>query len=353
MIDNPIMEWLTDVNTCFLIGAGCSACAKKPLIEDLSTRVVTKSVDSAITLFNKLEGSHGRKATVEDLLNQLLQIKRLLSSRKDKKEGEWDLEKCEDTIKTILHAIAEEIGGDWRSSPIHENFLRRLASHRSRKSVDIFSVNYDVVLEATLEALRFPYTDGFRGAENAHFDPSLYDEEPKNGPFFRLFKLHGSINWIRDPDDVIRRRPFQKGVSEERQVIYPSEQKYFQTQYGVYEELLRRMRDRLREDRQNNKLVVLGCSMSDSHITEAIVDAIRAPGSNLTVYVFVGPETDHDSQISRFQALLDRCDNRLNVMVGQHEFLGPALEKAEWDHLKSKELWRFENLVSLLAGYVS
>lgn len=353
MADNPIIDWLTDVNTCFLIGAGCSVCAGKPLIGDLSTRVVKKLTAPTTTLFSKLDGSHGRKATVEDLLNQLLQIKRLLSSRKDKEDGEWNLEKCEEAIRKTLQTIVEEIGGDWRTSPIHERFLKRLASHSSRKHCDIFSLNYDVVFEASLEALKIPYIDGFRGAENAYYDPSIFDEESKKVPLFRLFKLHGSVNWIREVDDTVRRRPYWKDDLGERQVIYPSEQKYFQSQYGVYEQLLNRFRDRLREDRPNNKLIVLGYSMLDDHITEAIVDAVLSPGSNLTVYAFVGPAADSKSQIDQFNGLVKRCNNRLNVMIGNHEFLGPALERTEWDSIKDKGMWKFENIVNLLAGGIA
>lgn len=350
MAENPIVDWVTDANTCFLIGAGCSLCAGKPLIKELSSRVLAKLGPPSTTLFDKLEGSCGRKATVEDLLNQLLQIKRLLSSRKEKKEGDWDLNKTDEAIKKALLAIVEEVGGEWLPSSTHERFLQRLAGHGGRKLYDIFLLNYDVVIEATLEASRLSYTDGFRGAENAHFDLTLYDEEPRQGPFFRLFKLHGSINWVRDSEDTVRRQPYRKDDLGERQVIYPSEQKYFQTQYGVYESLLARMRIRLREDRPNNKLVILGYSLSDDHIAEAIVDAVCAPGNNLTVYAFVGPEADLGAQTSRLQALADRCHTRFNVMIGQHKFIGPALEKTEWDALKAMDLWKFENLVSMLTG---
>lgn len=290
-------------------------------MNDLSKRVLTKLTPPATSLFDKLEGSYGRNATVEDLLNQLLQIKRLLSGRKDKKDGEWDVKKADAAIKKTLHAIVEEVGGDWCTSPTHENFLRRLVSYGGRKLCDIFSLNYDVVFEATLESLRLPYTDGFRGADNAYFDPTLYDEERNEVPFFRLFKLHGSINWIRDADEIVRRRPYKKDDPNERQVIYPSEQKYLQTQYGVYELLLSLFRNRLREARPNNKLVVIGYSLSDDHIIEAIVDAIGTPGSNLTVYAFVGPGADPDQQISRLRTIVYRCQNRFNVMIGRHEFL--------------------------------
>ena len=350
MAENPIVEWLTDANTAFLLGAGCSVCAGKPLIADLTTRVVSKLSTPATTLFDTLEGAYGRKATVEDLLNQLLQIKRLLSSRKNKRDGEWTLDITEEAIRNTLQIIVDEIGGEWTPSAYHERFLSRLATHTGRKACDIFSLNYDVVLEATLEALKLPYTEGFRGAENAHFDPNLYDVESQEAPFFRLFKLHGSVNWLRDTDDVVRRRPYRKSDPGDRQVIFPSEQKYLQTQYGVYEELLSRMRRRLREERPNNKLVVVGYSISDDHIAEAIVDAVRAPSSNLTVYALVGPETDLASQTKRFQTIVQRCDNRFNVMIGRHLFLGPGIETSDWEAIKGKDLWKFENLVDALVG---
>lgn len=352
MAENPIVEWFTDANTCFLVGAGSSVCAGKPLMKELSTKVVEKLAAPAQALFQKLEGSGGREATVEDLLNQLLLLKRLLSGRKHKGDGTWDLEKTHEAIRMTLHAIVQEVGGEWHSSPTHGLFLRRLASYGGRKVCDIFSLNYDVVFEATLEHLRFAYTDGFRGADNAYFDPSLYDEEREGFPFFRLFKLHGSVTWVREENEVVRRRPYQKDSPSERQVIYPSEQKYLQTQFGIYESLLSRFRSRLKESRQNNKLVVLGYSLSDEHITEALVDAVCAQGSNLTVYAFVGPEEDLAVQTQRLQALVDRCQNRFNVLIGQHAFLGPALEKAEWDELKLRDLWKFENLVTMLAGGV-
>ncbi len=61
----------------------------------------------------------------------------------------------------------------------------------------------------------------------------------------RIYKLHGSVNWLTD-DDTVRRRPGYSLGSASRAVVYPAEQKYFQTQYGIYEVLMRRFRDRLR-----------------------------------------------------------------------------------------------------------
>ena len=133
-------------------------------------------------------------------------------------------------------------------------------------------------------------------------------------------------------------------------MIYPCEQKYFQSQYGAYEAMLMRFRQRLRQERANNKLVVLGYSMSDEHIVEAILDAVQARASNLTVYALLGPESTVELQIARFRKLVDSGKGRINVMIGQSEFLGPGLERADWETIRGMDFWKFENLVRLLAG---
>jgi len=350
MVEHPIIDWLTDVSTCFLLGAGCSKCAGKPLITELSTKVLMGVGKQVESLYGKLVGFGGREPTVEDLLTQLLQIRRLLVARKIQEDGEWNVGCVEDAITTTTKAIVKQIGAEWKSSPIHERFLQRLAGHSARKTCDIFSLNYDVVMESSLEQLCFAYTDGFRGGENAYFDPSMYDVDSRPGTLFRYYKLHGSVNWFRDANGVVRRRPAQNESGTEPHIIYPSEQKYFQSQYGVYETLLSRFRDRLRERTPNNKLVILGYSLSDEHIVEAIIDSVCSPQSNLTVYALLGAEPDPNIQTARLQALVDRCHNRFNVMVGRHAFLGSALESGEWDAIKAMDLWKYENLVGLLTG---
>lgn len=344
-----IMEWITDASACFLLGTGCSVCAKKPLMNKLTEQVVGKLDKLSKDLFKQLEGFNGREATVEDLLNQFLQMKRLLAGRKEKKQGDWDIEKVEESIRKTLQEIVKEIGCQWDFSPKHELFFQRLLQHKGRKVCDIFSLNYDVVLEATLEKSCIPYIDGFRGAENAYFDSTLFDIETFDIPLFRLFKIHGSINWVKDDKEVVRRKPsYPDSLVDERQVIYPCEQKYFLTQYGIYETLMNLFRKRLRDRRPNNKLVIIGYSFADNHINEAIIDAICDPGNNLTVYAFVGEEEKTDAQIKRLENLIERCSHKLNIMVGAKKFLGNALEASEWQEIQSENLWKFENLVKVM-----
>lgn len=350
MLENPVLDWVMDANSCFLLGAGCSAPAGKPMMDGLTAQVIAGIEEPAKSLFARLEGIHGGAPTVEDLLNQVLQLKSVMACRKGKKIDGWELANCDESIKKILSRVITAVGCQWQSSATHEDFLKRLAGHAGRKVCDIFTLNYDVLIEATLEELSYLYTDGFWGAENAYFDVNTFDQEPTKGPFFRLYKLHGSVNWSRDSEGCVRRRPGSAADNDRPQVIYPCEQKYVQSQYGVYEALLGRFRQRLRDPRPNNKLVVLGYSMRDEHIVEAILDGVRAPGSNLTVYVLVGAEPDEASQLGRFQKLVEQGMSRLNVMIGDSKFLGPALEKSDWDDIRSQNCWMFENLVGFLAG---
>jgi len=345
-----IVDWIMDTNTCFLLGAGCSKCAGKPLIGELTEKVKESLSKPAKAILRDLCGSYGRPATIEDLINHLLQLHKLLSSRKNQEHETWTPKTIEDEITLIQTAIVKTIGTEWVSNDVHKNFLLRLTDQRDRKTCDIFCLNYDTIIEASLEELKIPYTDGFRGAENAYFDPSLYDFIPINVPYFRLFKLHGSINWIRDNDETVRRRPAAQIADHRRAVVYPAEQKYVQTQYGIYETLLSYFRNRLREDRPNNKLVVIGYSFSDEHINVAIEDSIIANGSNLTVYAFVGPEENIEAQEKRLKEMAERCDDRFNVFVGQHAYISSSIEPDEWEKIKGLDLWKFENLVDLIVG---
>jgi hypothetical protein len=349
MDKSTIIDILTDANTCFLIGAGCSKCAGKPLMVELTAKVKEKLTDDGKKVLENLNGPDGKSApTVEDLTNQLLQLKRIIAQRKTPLVDGWDIAKIEAEIKLIQKEVVSIIGTKWESNKHHEDFLERL-SQNIKKPRDIFLLNYDTLLEAGMDKLKLGYADGFRGSENAHFDPNTYLSTDVRA--FNIYKLHGSVNWIRNEDNVVRRRPLLNIKEEDaRHVIYPAEQKYLQTQYGVYEILLKLFRERLRKDLVNNRLVVLGYSFSDEHINIAIEDSILAAGSNLTVFAFIGGSTS-DTRKDELREMVKRCDNRLNFIVGDKEYIGTGLNKDECESfITTVDLSRFENIVSLLTG---
>ena len=218
-----IAEWILDANTCFLLGAGCSKCAGKPLITELTDAVKIKLSNKGKDLLATLKGTYDRPATVEDLINYLLRLQSLRTSQKEPDDATWTSSGIEEELAVIKKNIIDTLGIGWSTSSIHEKFLRRVMQQTARPVCDIFSLNYDTVLEASLENLKLAYTDGFTGSENAHFDPQLFDDKSARQRF-RIYKLHGSINWARDDDETVRRKPLQSIGDHPRAVIFPAEQ---------------------------------------------------------------------------------------------------------------------------------
>ncbi len=352
-IREQITEWLTGIDTCYLLGAGCSVCAGKPMIGKLTENVLADADAEVIKHFNSLKTSGDRKATVEDLINYLIRYRHILETINNADDHSISINQIDKWLKFIKQKIVAEVADDWEPSDYHRRFLRRMHGQPQRRIRDIFSLNYDTLLEASLDEQRIPYVDGFRGTNRAWFDPETFDEAGTSASY-RLFKLHGSLNWTRDEAGHVRRgRNANNDAADERVVVYPSEQKYLQTQYGAYETLIGRFRDRLRASSVNNCLVVLGYSFNDQHINEAICDAITSRGSNLTVIAFIGPEEDRDRQNARLTEFAARCDARFNAFIGggaTGHFVGHAVDAQTGKAVLDAELWKFEKLVDFIAG---
>lgn len=346
-----VLQWITGSDTCFLIGAGCSRCADKPLIEELTTKVIANVHQGIKTEFDGLKSRGIRPPTIEDLINYLVRYSLILQTVQNQSNHTMTPEWIENALQEIKKEIVKNIVDLWVPSSVHARFLQRVGK-RSKISRDIFTLNYDTIFEATLDHLRFPYVDGFRGSQNAWFDPSVFEEEPEIASNFRIYKLHGSINWVRENTGHVRRMVIRSAddITDQAVVVYPSEQKYLQTQFGVYETLIGRFRNRLRKNDVNNCLVIFGYSFNDEHINEAIIDAVRTIGSNLTVIAFVGPAAKADEQKLQLKAIAARCDDRFNAYVGNSFYVGEALDENESKTLLAEELWKFENLVDYIAG---
>ncbi|WP_394884787.1 SIR2 family protein [Clostridium butyricum] len=73
------------------------------------------------------------------------------------------------------------------------------------KQINIFTTNYDVILELTMEEESIEYNDGFQGRINPYFSISNYNRIYHKQtlftnrisvlPIFNIYKIHGSITW--------------------------------------------------------------------------------------------------------------------------------------------------------------
>ncbi|MFG1248376.1 SIR2 family NAD-dependent protein deacylase [Xanthobacter flavus] len=215
--------------------------------------------------------------------------------------------------RTIRRTIAAQVNPDSSSFPEklpHEDFVRWIARMPRANPVEIFTTNYDVLLETALEAERVPAFDGFVGCNRPFFshDSLSRPESAPGAAWTRLWKVHGSINWrldtVRGRSRVVRTDPHDEG-----EMILPSHHKYDESRKQPYSALLDRLTRVL--DRDDTLIFVCGYSFSDDHINAIIFDALEAKRRpHLVALQFADPEED--------SVLADRAARFLNMMV-----LGP------------------------------
>jgi hypothetical protein len=295
----------------FMLGAGCPVSirvpgeggADKALIPDIKglTALVKSKMEhdegqkeSYAALLRRFEGS-GSEPTIEDLLSHLRSLQEVV--RNSSIDGlnkdaliSLDAAICSLTtqvvdvalpqVTTPYHRLATWIGGVARANP-----------------VEIFTPNYDLLIEQALEIHKIPYFDGFIGARQAFFDLTAMESEVLPTRWVRLWKLHGSINWWRTPaDEVVRKEAKEEG---DRQMIYPSHLKYDQSRRMPYLAMLDRLRDFLR--RGQAILVTCGYSFADQHLNEILLSGLRSNPTAMCFGLLYEPRANYKDALAKAQ----------------------------------------------------
>jgi len=150
-----------------------------------------------------------------------------------------------------------------------------------KHGVEVFTTNYDLLLEQALERSKTPYFDGFSGARDAFFDPSSISKNDLPSRWVRLWKLHGSIGWEKNNKNEIIRIPRSNNAS----MVYPSHIKYDQTQAAPFSSLFERLRNFVLEP--DTLLISTGFSFADAHISSRLLESLQAnPSSALLAFQY-------------------------------------------------------------------
>jgi SIR2-like domain len=145
--------------------------------------------------------------------------------------------------------------------------------------VEIFTTNYDLLMEEALERVRAPYFDGFTGGRDPFFDPVTVSNNDLPSRWTRLWKLHGSLGWTSNENEEVVR----SGKDSAKHLVFPEHLKYEQTQKAPYSALLDRLRAFLATP--DTLLISIGFSFADAHIS-ARVDEGLAGNPSASVFAF-------------------------------------------------------------------
>jgi len=177
--------------------------------------------------------------------------------------------------KTITKTIAENVQPDEGKIPDenpHRKFARWVSRTQRQSPIEIFTTNYDILIEKALEQERVPVFDGFVGSHKPFFlAESLIRSDLAPGKnWTRLWKVHGSVNWELQTENnhkrIVRTKPVKTG-----EMILPSHYKYDESRKQPYVALLQRLSTVL--DNNDTLLVTVGYSFNDEHINNIIFDS--------------------------------------------------------------------------------
>ncbi|WP_222432859.1 SIR2 family protein [Caenimonas sedimenti] len=190
----------------------------------------------------------------------------------------------ESARKSILEECSGFLGPDSDSQlAAHRTFLHKLSRRRTRDSrLKVFTTNYDVCFESAASKQGLIPVDGFSFTQPRTFDPRFFSYDivrrPLNGEdsgaplegVFLLFKLHGSVDWVRSENaDVVIGKPSPESAC----LIYPARGKYQQSYVQPHLELISQYLSSLRNP--NTCVIVTGFGFQDDHLSEPILSAVK------------------------------------------------------------------------------
>jgi len=272
----------------FFLTAGCPFSIRinvNPLIPDMAG--LTKSVEQGISkgplqenflrAKDALVADGNANPNIESILTFLRSLRQVAGCDQVRGFSASDLENLD---KAIADQIMTQVNVTLPDSVTSFDRLAMwIGSRRREFPVQIFTTNYDLLIEQALERARVPYFDGFVGSRNPFFDHQAIEDDRLPARWARLWKLHGSINWTIDSSSNAVRTVDPN--SSEHPLIHPSHLKYTDTRRMPYLAMIDRMRAFLHQP--SAVLVVCGYSFNDAHLNEVLLQGVQ---SNPTAIIF-------------------------------------------------------------------
>ena len=318
--------------------------AIKFISQDNSLLTSKNGINSRYEQIKKCQNSDKLKVNYEDLLSTLHRWSAALLNKAENLIIQDDIEitinrlsldKC---IKQVTRVLANNC--DLRAVEnkllTHENFIRKLLSRPfNLRRTNIFTLNYDTLIEQASDNAGIELFDGFVGTNKRYFRPESYEHdlhiqiETSKGQVhphdrvLRLYKLHGSITWKASDTSYfnpygVEMVNFERIRDEDRLLIYPATSKYGDSLGMPYAELFRRFSSNVA--RQQSALLIIGYGFEDEHVNTIIEQALVSPSFTL---VIVDPSPNSDL----VESFRKREDSNIWIISGDIGYFSSFVEK--------------------------
>lgn len=239
-------------------------------------------------------------------------------------EAEDINEALRQATRALARACSLPASGKESGLATYNTLVRKILTRPlNLKRVNIFTLNYDTLIEQAADAEGVVLIDGFVGTQRRVFRPECYEQdlyfpaETTEGRVHRfdrvlhLYKLHGSITWTASEPTIdnpygVQSVPFNP---EETQplLIYPTPAKYGETLGMPYSELFRRFAGAI--VRPQSVLFVVGYGFGDEHVNAIIRQALAVPSFTLVI-------VDPNPQSDFVKKLREQQDRRVWIAAG-------------------------------------
>jgi hypothetical protein len=196
----------------------------------------------------------------------------------------------------------------------HRRLIKKILTRPlNLRRANLFTLNYDSLIEKAADAEGAVLVDGFVGTLRRIFRPESYNldfyfpAQTTEGRVHRfdrvlhLYKLHGSITWHRCGADWenpygIYATFYNQTAPEDDVLIYPSPLKYGQALGLPYSELFRRFGAAIVQPQ--SVLFAIGYGFGDEHVNALIRQALAIPSFTLVV-IDPSPSSDFVSHLKQ------------------------------------------------------
>lgn len=311
-----------------LLGAGAPMAIKNiidgqacPIIPDIAE--MTKQIYSLLSEDEGLKDSFSTICShfatdgkpipnIEEVLSHIRSLKQIIGTGEVRGLKTSELNELDCFICNKINDLVDKCLTE-KNTPYHKIAAWIRAISRTNP-VEIFTTNYDLLMEQALEDLRVSYYDGFSGSRFTFFDTHTIEDDQLPSKWARLWKLHGSINWYINEHGIVYRSisPSQHG---DRQVIHPSHLKYDESRKMPYLALIDRLKSFIKSP--SALLLTCGYSYRDMHLNDIINQGLQ---SNPTAIVFGLLHNDLNSYVEAMK-LAQNCPN-LNLLAYSDAMIG-------------------------------
>jgi hypothetical protein len=209
--------------------------------------------------------------TIEDLLSRVRILRRIVGKGDARGLDELALSTLEKNIcNQVVAAVRKDLPGT--DTPYHR-LADWIGGVTRATAIELFTTNYDLLMEQALEDRSLPFFDGFVGTREPFFDLRTIEDDSLPHRWTRLWKLHGCHSWcLKSNGNVVRSS--MGHAPGDGLLIHPSELKYDQSRRMPYLAMVDRFRTFLR--RPSAFLVTVGYGYGDEHLNEVVLQGLRS-----------------------------------------------------------------------------